>query len=193
MPSFIIHEAVGKELSKKLSVDKDIFLIGNIAPDCWRNAENFGFENRRLSHFQPLDLNVFEHENYELFYSKYKNALYNSFHLGYLTHLITDNYCRHKGYFYKNENREIHDIDIPLIEHYKLEKLPLIDELEDFSSSIEELDITGLNGTIIYTNDILDNPKELTESEFKIDIVSKQIDEVCNYVLSELDRLENNK
>ena len=191
MTSFIIHEEVGKELSKELNVNENIFLIGNIAPDCWRNAQNFGFENRRLSHFQPLDLTIFEHENYELFYDKYKNSLYNSFHLGYLTHLITDNYCRHKGYFYKNENREIHDIDIPLINYYGLYALPLIDDIEDFYSSIEELDITGLNDTITYTNNILNNPKELTDSEFKIDTVSKQIEEVCNYVLDELNRLDN--
>ena len=49
MPSFIIHASVAKEYNKKHKLDDLLFIVGSIAPDCWRNSKLFGYENRYLS------------------------------------------------------------------------------------------------------------------------------------------------
>ena len=222
MPPFTIHESVAKNLNKKYKLDDVLFTLGNIAPDCWRNAKVFGGENRNLSHFYNSSFGK-KNEDYDTFYEKYKDKMNNPMYLGYLTHLITDTYWRNyvypkyitkvngnhafikkDGSIYYTENKEefskfkwknIHSMDLPLIEKYNLIPLPIeIIEYNNFDFNIDELDLTGLfgnEGTINYTNNVIDNAEYYESDLFDIEKIAEDIDKTCEFIDKEIDRLSS--
>lgn len=84
MASTIIHLAVAKRVNEVLKLDEKDLFLGAISPDI---AKIVGIP-RSTTHFvtgSNLDL-----INMDLFLSKYKNSLNNTFELGYYIHLLTD-------------------------------------------------------------------------------------------------------
>ena len=85
MASTITHLAVAKKVLEQVEVDnqRDYFL-GAVAPDI---SKQIG-QNREISHF--LFNNQDDAPNINLFVKRYPLFKYNSFDLGYFTHLYTD-------------------------------------------------------------------------------------------------------
>ena len=83
MASLLIHMAVAKEINKKLRLNNKDYMLGAIAPDISKEAQ----ESRFFSHFLS---NVDDGPNMELFLNKYKDKLCNPFFIGYYVHLYTD-------------------------------------------------------------------------------------------------------
>ena len=182
MPNAGIHLCIARRLAKKVNMDKYLFYVGNIAPDSWRNSSS----TRRISHFRTES----SKEDYEAFYKKYQKELKNPYVMGYLTHLITDNYWYEHKYLGENKDAKykegIYCLVSNLTSHYKVEKLnPLI--MDIFYNPIEELNESGINKTIDYINKscFIKKPRIYDITELK-----NQIEETSDYILNELDRLQ---
>ena len=92
MPTWGVHLAIAnKILDKKLNINKNEFLFGNILPDL-----QDGFLVEDVSNIVNHHENHFNYSNgkatYENFYDKYFDKLNNSLIFGYFTHLISDYY-----------------------------------------------------------------------------------------------------
>ena len=213
MPAFTFHVAVAKELNKELLFEEDEFLIGSIAPDCWRN--NRKKKNIYLSHFQSEELG-FENENYEYFYNKYFDKLNEPFYMGYLVHLITDtfyrqyvegNYVEYRdgikyyklldGTLFTGSDEEfsnkywsnIHSLDLPIKEYYKLHEFKEVEEVFNSLPDIEEIEMSALNKTIEYANKNLTNAIKSESDMFDFEVVKKHITECVEFIMSELRRI----
>lgn len=120
MPSFDIHTIAGRELLKKINIDKDDeikFLIGNLMPDS--RAINIDpnwnyFEKRKniqeekiKTHFRTSVGELIEYPNLDLFLSKYEDLVKRDVAaLGYFYHLYTDYF-----YFTKSIPRSLEFYD----------------------------------------------------------------------------------
>lgn len=92
MPSWSVHLALANRINKKLDLG-DEFVVGNVLPDV---LEGYTIENpsqivvKNVNHFlnggKPKYIDV------DAFVNKYKNNLNNPVILGYLCHLITDEF-----------------------------------------------------------------------------------------------------
>ena len=210
MPSAIIHAGVAKEINKILKLDDKLFILGNIAPDCWRNSKNVC--NRNLSHFLTSPESG---ENYKQFYYKYKNNLSDPFVLGYLIHLMTDSYWR------VLERKEFRDLliksrlpinesivsNIPVEkrnrdnfyfhEHAVLGEVAKFYDLSfchvdnNFDSVIEEIDLTVLNDTIDYINSAYFNLEAVDNNIYDFNEILKDIKVITGFVLNELEELSD--
>ncbi len=97
MPTWGVHLAVAnKILEKKINIDKNSFLFGNILPDL-----QDGYLVPNISNIVDHKINHYDFSNgncvYENFYNIYKLKFDNPVILGYFTHLITD-YCFNKKF-----------------------------------------------------------------------------------------------
>ena len=98
MPSWSIHLAIAKEISKKLNINDDSFLYGNLIPDVDKgtsisryNAHYYGdlpFPNCPRENM--IDINTF--------ISDYKDNISNPLILGHYCHLLTDNFYNNVVY-----------------------------------------------------------------------------------------------
>ena len=198
MPSAIIHASVAKKINKVLKLDEELFILGNIAPDCWRNGKNFG--SRALSHFLPDNA---VDEDYHLFYNKYKNNLNDPFVIGYLVHLMTDFYWRH--------NVTVNDVRLPLVddfninnyerknfvraEHFTLGEVAKYYNLSEIVIPdykfyvVEEIDLTGLADTVYYINNAYFNCEYHNYNVFDYDKIIKCIEDLSEFLLKELNKL----
>jgi len=184
MPAAAIHLCIAKKLLKD-NIDKELFYIGNIAPDSWRNSNS----NKQESHFE-IDGKI----NYMNFYNKYKNYLDNPYVLGYFIHLITDKYWYSNELstvYYKHNkvdiyNEEIGKLVCNLTKHYKIDKLNKIPN--NLINPIDELETKGINGTIEFINN--NSFKDLKMSKIlKLEDTIKDIDDTCKFIKEELERL----
>ena len=211
MPSFTFHEAIAKEVNKKLEMNEEILLLGSIAPDCWRNAKKYGMENRKLSHFSTLES---YDERYWIFYKKYKDELDSPFVMGYLIHLMSDYYWRKMvtdkikifidgKLYYRNkdgslydvsnnkdslkyENYNIHGLDSKLFAYYKLKEMKHIENIEGLNNPIEELDLTGLNDTIDYANRMLKMNRSYPTPLYDFEDVIKYFKVISDIIYDEI-------
>ena len=88
MGSRIIHFCVAIEILKRVDLDENQFILGNLAPDAY-NPNRGG---SLLSHFRiPEELMEYECVDLEKFKGKYSSHMSDHFVLGYYCHLITDN------------------------------------------------------------------------------------------------------
>mgnify|MGYP003308523444 CR=1 FL=1 len=187
MPSVIIHRCVSKRVLEKINLyendlDKFLYDVGSLTPDSWRNTARFKDsllpkkEKRLYSHFSNEGEFI---ENYELFYKKYKSLLNKKdpFMVGYLVHLITDNFWRYDMFyksFYpdgtvkmidysimnadKHEkkdilNKETKKVSRELAKYYNLVLLRHITDLEISALPImDEIEYDGINESIDYNN-----------------------------------------
>ena len=156
-------------------------------------------------------------EDYMLFSENYKEHLDNPFVLGYLTHLITDTYWRFnvtsRYEYIENGQEVIKKIDgslftgdayarkmflyendilvgINLTKFYELEKLKTLAQITQFQNPIEELDISGLDTTINYANDI--NFKQIMKKTeiYKMSDIYSDVENCARYVLDETEQIK---
>lgn len=105
MPSWVVHLATANEVLKEIKVeDKNSFLIGNIIPDAERHVvKDFSicvpYSVTHFSEIRNIDGKIENFPNIDKFMKKYKNYLYNSMVLGYLTHILTDYFWNKSTYF----------------------------------------------------------------------------------------------
>lgn len=223
MPSVIIHRCVSKRILEKTNLftnelDKYLYDIGTLTPDSWRNTKRFmnsllpKKEKRKYSHFSNDDEFI---ENYNLFYNKYKIYLNekNPFMVGYLVHLITDNFWRY-DIFYKSfyPNGSIKMIDNTIMNADKNEKKDLLNKetkkvskdlsnyyglnlLRNITSDeinslplMDEIEYDGINESINFNNmeiEFEDN------SDYQLQIFSKDdfikgVERCSNYIIDRL-------
>lgn len=107
MPNWNVHLEVGKRLNKKLNLDNDLFMLGNILPDINNNYIVKGI-SKVLTHSYThyTDNNIYSYKN---FYEEYKNKLNNPLILGYYTHLYTD-FLFNNNFYTKVSSDLDHDI-----------------------------------------------------------------------------------
>lgn len=184
MPSGGIHLCVAKKVADKLNLDGSMsFLIGNIAPDSWRNSSS----TKIGTHF--IDCATSFDYDYDFFYQKYKHCLSNEFVFGYLVHLITDKYWYGHSFISMkisgSERCELSKACSNLVSIYNIPKLELP---SDFTNPIEELESSGIVNTIDYLNSV--NYLEDKESSFDMGELLLCIDETSNFVVGELTRLQ---
>lgn len=189
MPTWGVHLAIAnKILDKKLNINKNEFLFGNILPDL-----QDGFLVEDVSNIVNHHENHFNYSNgkatYENFYDKYFDKLNNSLIFGYFTHLISDYYFNKKfenkyifddkknfiGYKEKNDNIVIKleeqatkdkQLDFKIFENYIYSKykidIPYFNEnLAKYSNQIEIINIINEDviKAISYIKKCKDNAK----------------------------------
>lgn len=184
MPSGGIHLCVAMSVSKKLAMDESMnFLVGNIAPDSWRNSTS----TKSGTHFidSPTSLDY----DCEFFYEKYKNHFGNDFVFGYLVHLLTDRYWHGNNFVSSkicgSEREELSKACSKLVRIYKVPKLKLT---SDFFNPVEELETSGIEKTINYLNSV--NYLDDVSSSFDILELISCIEETSSFIVDELDRLK---
>ena len=109
MPAWKMHIAIANEVNKKLKLDEELFLYGNVMPD----NEGYVVKNPSviveyaISHFGERGQEGLKERlpNYKKFYSKYKDHMDNPLVVGYLVHLMTDFYWNRFTF----KNYYIHD------------------------------------------------------------------------------------
>lgn len=221
MPSVIIHRCVSKRVLEKTGLfkeelDKFFYDVGSLTPDSWRNTKRFKDsllrkkDKRKYSHFSNDDEYI---EQYNRFYEKYKDTLDKPFMIGYLVHLITDNFWRYDMFyktFYpdgsikladhtilnadKNEkkellNKETKKVSQDLGEYYKLSTLRHItsDELDNLPV-MDEIEYDGINDSIDFNNAEI-TYKDKSDYEliaFSKDDFIKGIERCSNYIIDRL-------
>jgi len=223
MPSVIIHRCVSKRVLEKTNLyldsdDKYLYDIGSLTPDSWRNTKRFKNsllpkkEKRKYSHFSNDGEYI---ENYNIFYDKYKKYLNknNPFMVGYLVHLITDNFWRY-DMFYKSFfpdgsismidnsilnadkhekkdllNKETKKISSDLAKYYDLVLLRHITDKEiDTLPFMDEIEYNGINESIDYNNMEIEYEDN---SDYKLQVFSKEdfikgIERCSNFIIDRL-------
>ena len=95
MPNWGEHLLIANRILKKIKLDENLFLFGNILPDV-----QDGFLVKGISNIQPHKINHYDFNSknyksnnkkeYEVFYEMYSEKMDNPIIIGYLAHLITD-------------------------------------------------------------------------------------------------------
>lgn len=202
MASSLIHICVASEINKELNKDPNKLFIGTIAPDI---SKLIG-ESRNVSHF--IDENNIPDLN--LFLEKYKNNLKDEFVLGYFIHLYTD-YLWLKyfiteincsgmistldGELIKCDNKKFCELiyndytnlNIELIDEYKLDCKIFYNELPKFENIIKEIPMDKLDVIVNQTGIILKNSEDDKEYIFDITHVSNFINLTSQIILSYID------
>ena len=201
MASSIIHLAIAKKVLEHVKVEdqKDYFL-GAIAPDI---AKQIGL-NRDISHFSmnsKLDV-----PNTNLFIKRYPYFKYNSFDLGYFTHLYADKVwfsdflpnriqnCSIKlldGTIIKTDPKEITEmiyadytnLNIRVVEEYDLDLSLFYEDFKIPKTNMTEIPIDKLDILINKMGILLENSKK--EKTYTIDItdINKYIDETTKEII----------
>lgn len=202
MASSMIHIVVANEVNKKLNRNNKKILIGSISPDI---AKHIGM-NKMVSHFQDSDDDI---PNISKFLEKYKSNLDDDFVLGYYIHLYTDYLWfkyfepdfyengiiyrldgtienvpqeRKKDYFYNDYT----NLNIKLIDEYKLDLSIFYEEIPKFNDIIEEIPMDKIQTIIDQAGIIIENSKESKSYVFDMNIVDKFIKTSVDYILSNL-------
>lgn len=108
MPCWSMHLSIAKEVNKKLKLDEDEFLFGNLLPD----MDHGSTITRRDTHYygtkKCLGCNSEYLPDIDKFMEVYKNKLNNTLIIGYYAHLLTDYYYNKYVYTIKwvKDNKE---------------------------------------------------------------------------------------
>ena len=206
MASAIIHLAIAKQVKEKgkLKIDneKDYYL-GAIAPDI---AKQIG-TSRNESHFI---FNTREDiPNLKLFIKRYPTFKYNSFNLGYFTHLYVDKEWNENVYENIVNNSSIKLLDgtimnttpeqienmiysdytnlnIEIIDEYNLDLSLFYEDFKIPDTSLIEIPIEKLDILINKMGLIIENTKIETAYTFDITLVKDFIDKVSDQIIKEL-------
>ena len=204
MASCIIHLAIAKKINEKINVDneKDYYL-GAIAPDI---SKQIG-KSKTQSHFLLNTQN--NTPNISLFKKRYPTFMYNSFNLGYFTHLYADK-CWEKdflshikknnfiklinGAFIKSTKEDIEkliytdytNLNIKIIEDYNLNLSLFYEDFVIPKTEIKEIPIKNLDILISKMGILIENSK--TEKTYTLDInaVKEFIEKIANKIIDEL-------
>ena len=201
MASALIHIAVAKKVKEKIEVEneKDYYL-GSIAPDL---AKQVG-ESKEKAHFALNSLNSIP--NIDLFAKRYPLFKYNSFDLGYFTHLYTDKVWKEDFISLLTTNNSIKLLDGTIIETTPEEmknmiysdftnlNIKLIDEFdldlslfyEEFNppkTKIKEIPINRLDLLINKMGILIENSKETKAYTFDIYLVEDFIEDTAKEII----------
>ncbi len=209
MASSVIHMAVANEVNKVLKKDNSKILIGSIAPDI---SKQIG-QDRNISHF------IFEDGLIDLdkFLDKYKKNLDDDFVLGYYIHLLTDyfwfkyfipeitNYSIIKtldGKVLNLSKEEICEyiyndytnINIRVINEYKMDLKIFFNELPEIKSIIEEIPMDKLNLIVDKAGNIIMNSTNGKNYTFDIKNIKQFISFTKDLIINKCKELgiENN-
>ena len=208
MASSIIHLAIAKQVKEKskLKIDneKDYYL-GSIAPDI---AKQIG-TSRHESHFI---FNTREDiPNLKLFIKRYPTFKYNSFTLGYFTHLFVDKEWTEKvienivsnssvklldGTIINVSPKEITEmiysdytnLNIEIIDEYNLDLSLFYEDFQVPDTSLIEIPVDKLDILINKMGIIIENTKVKTAYTFDITIVKEFIDKVSDQIIKEIEK-----
>lgn len=214
MPNWGEHLLIANKLLKKIKINENLFLFGNILPDV-----QDGFLVKDISNIVPHKINHYDFNSkrvYENFYDSYCKKMDNPIIIGYLIHLITDFLWNDMFYNEKcvKENgnlvgfinkdgklikankkglREYKQKEFRIFQEYIYKKYNM--ELPKFSldisrnaNIIENININDddVRKVIEYINDIKINSSNKNEEMqiFTIEQLEKQIDNTVDFVYS---------
>lgn len=208
MASAIIHLAIAKEIRKKISVqnlnEKDYYL-GAIAPDI---SKQIGL-SKEESHFL---INTRENvPNIDIFTKRYPKFKYNSFDLGYFTHLYADKLWFEEFLPTISENNSIKLLDGTIIQTTPEEVVNMIYSdytninteviekydmdlslfYEDFimpKTEIKEIPIEQLDILINQMGILIENSKSEKKYTFDIYIIDNFIQHATEEIIKELNK-----
>ncbi len=92
MPSLGIHIYIADRISKKLNINRDEFIIGNVLPDVFMGwivdspSKKLTYEETHLGEKTKINNNMYTLPNYE----KYTGKVVDTLTLGYYCHILTD-------------------------------------------------------------------------------------------------------
>lgn len=194
MPASITHRAIAKEVNTRLcrftnDTDYRLYEIGSIIPDSWRYLQETELDIEKLkyarakAHFK-INKNI---EDYIFFFNKYRQHIDEPFYLGYLVHIMTDNYFR--NYTVENNSYEqLEKVYSWIQKKYELDKMSLVSTKEfSFIPILDELDTTHVNISINFINNT--NPTRIINND--INTVEKQINECVDFIVNEITNLKN--
>lgn len=206
MASAIIHLAIAKELKDKLDIDnlKDYYL-GSIAPDI---SKQIG-EDRNISHFSNTMRDGIP--NIDLFVKRYPTFKYNSFNLGYFTHLYSDKIWEEEvlnrirtesciklldGTILNLDSDEIINViysdytnlNSQVIDEYELDLSLFYEEFQIPDTTLREIPIDKLDILINKMGIIIENSRKNKAYTFDIYIVKKYIEKITNEILKEIEK-----
>ncbi len=105
MPSHKTHLAIAIEVNKYLKFDNDLVMLGSVLPDLTIN------HTHRLSHCRNDENGIKGLANPKMFLKDYMEYINNPIFVGYLIHLLTDEffnkYVYEKYYLYDSSNNTI--------------------------------------------------------------------------------------
>lgn len=189
MPSLIIHQKIGYEMSKKLLLNSYDYYLGIIAPDA-PNVDGFAPKVERwTAHVRDSDLKEWRIK-LKKFYLKNKNKYIKDFLIGYYIHILTD--IIYDDYFYqkiKNNilafgylNDNTHQLMSNDMEMYNFSESEKLNEI--LSSKENTYHINNISNEILkkWKNKIIKQPKYQNQSIF---INEDIIEEITNKVYEE--------
>lgn len=202
MASAIIHLAVAKKVAKELFIkDKYDYYLGAIAPDI---SKQIG-KTKEESHF--LYNTTDDIPNIYLFIKKYPDFKFNSFDLGYFTHLYTDKLWFEEfmpeirlnnsiklldGTIIQTQSEEetlrliysdYTNLNIKLIEEYNLDLSLFYEEFKIPKTSIKEVPINNLDILINKMGILIENTKETKAYTFDMLSINEFIDKCADEII----------
>ncbi len=204
MASSIIHIAIAKKVLEEVDVeDRKDYFLGAIAPDI---AKQIGI-NRDISHFV---INSREDvPNVNIFIRRYPYFKYNSFDLGYYTHLYADkvwfgeflpNFVQSNsirlldGTIVKMEPNEITqmiyndytNLNIRVIEQQDLDLSLFYEEFEVPKTNITEVPVDKLDILVNKMGILIENSKKEKTYTLDMYLINDYIDRVSKEIIEEL-------
>lgn len=206
MASALIHMAIAKVLEDKLNIDnKKDYYLGSIAPDI---SKQIGLD-RNISHFSQNMKNGIP--NIGLFVKRYPTFKYDSFTLGYFTHLYADKLWHEDTYskvlsgdsiklldgtVIKSTPKEILELiysdytnlNRDLIDTYELDLSLFYEDFKVPDTMLNEIPVDKLDILINKMGIIIENSKN--EKQYIIDkyIVNEFIDRCSKEILKEIEK-----
>lgn len=206
MASSLIHIAIAKKVQEKVDVDneKDYYL-GSIAPDI---AKQIGLP-RSESHFIINSRNGIP--NIKLFTKRYPTFKYNSFNLGYFTHLYADKLWEEKvmskiisnnsiklldGTIMNTTEKEMMEmvysdytnLNRSIIDKYNLDLSLFYEEFQKPDTYLKEIPVEKLDILLNKMSIIIENSNEEKAYTFDLYEVENFIEETTKVILKELEK-----
>lgn len=172
MPSWPVHIAIARRLNKTLKLD-DNFILGNIMPDVLNGfiiKDISHTINHKITHYSIKD-NNYKKIDISNFLKKYQNKLDNPLILGYLVHLLTDEFFN--IYTYKYHYVKKNDKNFAVLNDGSLNNEP--------TWKIKQHDF-DYYGNYLIKNELFGNKINITDKtlslvkELPFDITKKDID-----------------
>ena len=206
MSSIMIHLAIAKKVKEHFDIRKEKdYYLGAIAPDISRQIG----ESKEKSHFL---INTTDNiPNITLFIKRYPTFKYNSFNLGYYTHLITDKLWIEKfiptliqdntikllnGSILSTNPEEIENmlysdytnINRQIIDEYEMDLSIFYEEFIPPTTQLNEIPIDQLDILLNKMGIIIENSKEEKSYTLDFEAVKAFIDNSSKEIIEELKR-----
>ena len=206
MASSIIHLAIAKKVAEKVDIEnKKDYYLGSIAPDI---AKQIG-TSRDESHF--IINSEEDIPNIRLFVKRYPTFKYNSFNLGYFTHLYTDKVWTKDvisnivsnnsiklldGTIINTTTEEIQqmiysdytNLNVEIIDEYNLDLSLFYENFEIPNTNIREIPVNRLDILINKMGIIIENSKENKAYTFDSYLIKEFINKTSEEIINELEK-----